>query len=85
MFFSLSSFLECKTSKLCFSFHCRFSFCFAFLVSGNIATRYVASLVMEHLSGIFDVYHCKYVFLDAIEEGMNGNVIIGFPILLKSW
>lgn len=48
-------------------------------------TRYVASLVMEHLSGISDVSHCNYGFLDAIEEGMNGNVIIGLPILLKSW
>merc|ERR1711915_230829 len=29
---------------------------------------------MEHLSGIPTVSHCNHGFLDAIEEGMNGNV-----------
>jgi len=37
--------------------------------------RYVASLVMEHLSGIPTVSHCNHGFLDAIEDGMNGNPI----------
>lgn len=37
-------------------------------------TRYVASLVMEHLAGLPTCSNCSHELLDAIQGGMNGNV-----------